>query len=56
MYIKTILKEVFTTAMVDRGKEFSYYSIIETDLGSPVYFADSYSLWQRGTNENLNDF
>ena len=36
-------KEVFKTATVDRGKEFSCYSIIETDLDIPVYFADPYS-------------
>lgn len=31
-------KEAFKTATVDRGKEFSCYVIIETDLGIPVYF------------------
>ena len=47
-------KGAFKTATVDRGKEFSCYSIIERDLDIPVYFADPYSSWQRGTNENAN--
>ena len=47
-------KKAFKTATVDRGKEFSCYSIIERDLDILVYFADPYSSWQRGTNENAN--
>lgn len=45
---------VFKTSTVDRGKEFSCYSKIEEDLNLPIYFADPYSSWQRGTNENAN--
>lgn len=44
----------FKTATVDRGKEFACYSNIERDLKLPVYFADPYSSWQRGSNENSN--
>ena len=47
-------KAAFKTATVDRGKEFSCYSIIEKELNIPVYFADPYASWQRGTNENAN--
>ncbi|MBM7634244.1 IS30 family transposase [Geomicrobium sediminis] len=39
------------TATVDRGKEFACYSRIEADLPR-IYFADAYSSWQRGSNEN----
>lgn len=39
---------------VDRGKEFTCYETIESSLGVPVYFADPYSSWQRGANENAN--
>ena len=44
----------FITATVDRGKEFACYSKIEEDLKIPIYFADPYSSWQRGSNENSN--
>ncbi|WP_040759963.1 IS30 family transposase [Sporosarcina newyorkensis] len=42
------------TATTDRGKEFSCYERIEKDLSLEVYFADPYSSWQRGSNENSN--
>ena len=45
---------VFQSFTTDRGKEFSCYPIIEEELKIPVYFADSYSSWQRGSNENSN--
>ena len=44
----------FITATVDRGKEFACYNNIETDISLPIYFADPYSSWQRGSNENSN--
>ncbi len=47
-------KKALQTFTTDRGKEFSCYSIIEKELGIPVYFADPYSSWQRGSNENSN--
>ena len=42
------------TATTDRGKEFSCYSALEQSLAIDVYFADPYSSWQRGSNENSN--
>lgn len=45
---------IFKSFTVDRGKEFACYHQIEQELGIPVYFADSYSSWQRGSNENAN--
>lgn len=47
-------KGSFKTATTDRGKEFSCYKKLEADLGIDVYFADPYSSWQRGSNENAN--
>lgn len=47
-------KEGFLTATTDRGKEFSCYSSLQKDLDIQVYFADPYSSWQRGSNENGN--
>lgn len=38
----------------DNGKEFSKYTQISNVLDIDIYFADPYSSWQRGTNENTN--
>lgn len=46
-------KEAFKTFTSDRGKEFSCYKDVES-MGIDFYFADPYSSWQRGTNENSN--
>ena len=47
-------RSAFKSYTVDRGKEFACYPQIERDLGVPIYFADPYSSWQRGSNENAN--
>lgn len=44
----------FQTFTTDRGKEFSCYADIEKQYGIPIYFADPYAPWQRGTSENSN--
>ncbi len=44
----------FQTATADRGKEFACYTSLEAVHGVQVYFADPYSSWQRGSNENAN--
>lgn len=44
----------FQTATADRGKEFACYASLEAVHGVQVYFADPYSSWQRGSNENAN--
>jgi IS30 family transposase len=38
----------------DNGKEFSKHAQMSQDLDIDIYFADPYSSWQRGTNENTN--
>lgn len=47
-------KGAFKTATTDRGKEFACATTIQKHLGLTLYFADAYSSWQRGSNENSN--
>jgi len=47
-------KGTFQTATTDRGKEFGCHQTIHKKLGLTLYFADPYSSWQRGSNENSN--
>ena len=42
------------TLTVDNGKEFSNHESIAQTLEINVFFADPYSAWQRGLNENTN--
>ena len=39
---------------LDNGSEFSRFREFEETTGTPVYFAEPHSPWQRGTNENMN--
>lgn len=38
----------------DNGTEASCHQLADESLGMPAHFADPYSSWQRGTNENRN--
>ena len=38
----------------DRGVEFAGYETIARGTSDGVFFAEAYSSWQRGSNENLN--
>ena len=38
----------------DNGTEASCHTLVDESLGMPAYFADPYSSWQRGSNENRN--
>jgi len=42
------------TLTLDNGSEFAGHEVIAKKSGIDVYFADPYSSWQRGTNENTN--
>lgn len=42
------------TTTVDNGREFSEHKMVEYFTGTTIYFAHTYSSWQRGTNENTN--
>jgi len=51
---RRIPRKLRLTLTLDNGKEFAGYKEIEKGTGLTVYFADPYSAWQRGTNENTN--
>jgi len=42
------------TMTTDNGREFAKFKGIEAGLGLRVYFANPYSSWERGLNENTN--
>lgn len=47
-------QDAVLTITADNGKEFAYHEQIAAALDASVYFADPYSSWQRGLNENTN--
>ena len=51
---RRIPKKKRKTLTVDNGKEFSRFKELEQKTGFSIYFADPYSAWQRGSNENTN--
>lgn len=51
--ITALPKAALKSFTSDRGKEFSCYKEVEKE-GISFYFADPYSAWQRGSNENSN--
>ncbi|WP_180000842.1 IS30 family transposase [Acinetobacter sp. YH12255] len=48
------IKDQLKTITADNGKEFSLHEYAAQALEIDWYFADPYSVWQRGTNENTN--
>lgn len=51
---KRLPKEMCLSITHDRGTEMSEHELFTEDTKIRVYFADPYSPWQRGTNENTN--
>ena len=48
------MKGLVRTITFDNGLEFAQHGRIAAAVGAKIYFADPYSSWQRGTNENWN--
>jgi IS30 family transposase len=46
--------DLFITITVDNGPEFHSYKDVEDATGVKIFFANPYSSWERGTNENTN--
>ena len=49
-----IPNSLIQTITVDNGTEFFEFKTLEEAFECEVYFADPYSAWQRGLNENTN--
>ena len=52
--INTIYRLKIISLSVDNGIEFTWHYYVTQNTGVPIYFADPYSSWQRGANENVN--
>ena len=48
------IKKHVSTITTDNGREFAWHRIIASDLNAGFYFANPYSSWERGLNENTN--
>jgi len=46
--------EIALTLTLDNGLEFTKHEYVSKETGVKVYFADPYSSFQRGANENVN--
>ena len=49
-----LLTQLVKTMTFVNWKEFSGHSRIDASLKSTTYFADLFTIWQRGPNENFN--
>ena len=50
-HVPALLRKTLT---YDRGKEMAEHERLAERLAIQIFFADPYSPWQRGTNENTN--
>ncbi len=51
---EAIPEELKISITYDNGREFAWHKVIEAETKMTVYFAHTYSPWERGTNENTN--
>lgn len=52
--INILIPEARKTMTYDNGMEMANHKWLTENTGMQVYFANSYSPWERGTNENTN--
>ena len=53
-FVGAMPAEAVRSFTADNGSEFAWHYQVKDQTGVPTYFADPYSAWQRGTNENRN--
>lgn len=52
--IRKLRNKVAHTITFDNGSEFTKHEDISEQIGCEIFFADPYSSYQRGANENIN--
>ena len=52
--IRSLPAHAVRSITADNGTEFAWHYKVSDATGVPVYFAEPYSAWQRGTNEHFN--
>ena len=52
--METLAQRPVLSITCDNGTEFAEHEKVASRLNITTYFADAYSSWQRGTNENTN--
>ena len=56
-YIKNLsayLQKMVKTITFDQGCEFADHQYIENKMDCDVYYCETHSPWQKGSNENMN--
>jgi len=52
--LQSLPSVILKTITFDNGSEFSHHAKLTEQTGIRVFFANPYSSWERGTNENTN--
>ena len=52
--LKSLPSKMCQTMTFDQGGEFADYSYLEREIKCKVYYCESHSPWQKGSNENMN--
>lgn len=47
-------KKMFKTITFDQGSEFANHQYLEKNMKCEVYYCETHSPWQKGSNENMN--